>query len=148
MENNFRFIKDTTSYNWTKSLNKNKATFTIIMGLVIGFGGFFSFGFIKSWVPLIMIGLILNVILMFCVGGLLFHSTAIKNILDVPEDVITKRNMIILFSIDVSILTTLIGLILVGFLDNVFFKLLITVITPIILLLMLRVLFSIINTAE
>jgi len=145
MENNKQNIKNTTSYYWAQSLNKNRTGFIFIMGLVIGFGGFYSFGFIQSWVPLIMIGEILNAMLMFCVGGMLFHSKDIKIILSVPEDIITKRNLRALFAIDFSILTTLIALILFKVLDNVFFKLLITVIVPILLLLMQRVLFSIIK---
>ncbi|MCT4639652.1 MAG: hypothetical protein N4A72_18265 [Bacteroidales bacterium] len=136
-------IKDTLSYNWANSLVGTRTGFVIIMALCIGFGGFYSFNFIKNFVPLIMIGIVSNTIFMYCTMKIIANSKTLQEFLSLPDDIINKKNMNRILTADVSIIAVLNLLILSGILNNVFFKFLMVVILPVIQLIFLRVVFNI-----
>ncbi|GEM_PF-6239849 len=136
-------IKNTLSYNWANSLVGTRTGFIIIMSLCIGFGGFYSFNFIKGFVPLIMIGIVSNTIFMYCTMKIIVNSKSLQEFLSLPVNFVNKKSMNRILIADVSIIIVLNIFVLSGMLNNVFFKFLLVVLLPTIQLIFLRVVFNI-----
>ena len=121
---------------WTRNLVESPAAFSFNLLLLLSLGTLYSFKVIQSPVILLIFGIITPVIQTVCLYYM--SGISLQNIL--PSILQKKSGRILLALLDCSIITLLGFLIYHGILNFLFFRLLQTVILPVLYLVMLRAL--------
>ncbi len=121
---------------WTRNLVESPAAFSFNLLLLLSLGILYSFKVIQSPVILLIFGIITPVIQTVCLYYM--SGISLQNIL--PSILQKKSGRILLALLDCSIITLLGFLIYHGILNFLFFRLLQTVILPLLYLVMLRAL--------
>jgi len=121
---------------WTRNLVESPAAFSFNLLLLLSLGTLYSFKVIQSPVILLIFGFITPVIQTVCLYYM--SGISLQNIL--PSILQKKSGRILLALLDCSIITLLGFLIYRGILNFLFFRLLQTVILPVLYLVMLRAL--------
>lgn len=121
---------------WTRNLVESPAAFSFNLLLLLSLGILYSFKVIQSPVILLIFGIITPVIQTVCLYYM--SGISLQNIL--PSILQKKSGRILLALLDCSIITLLGFLIYRGILNFLFFRLLQTVILPVLYLVMLRAL--------
>ncbi|HBI81893.1 MAG TPA: hypothetical protein DDY04_08145 [Bacteroidales bacterium] len=121
---------------WTRNLVESPAAFSFNLLLLLSLGTLYSFKVIQSPVILLIFGIITPVIQTVCLYYM--SGISLQNIL--PSILQKKSGRILLALLDCSIITLLGFLIYRGILNFLFFRLLQTVILPVLYLVMLRAL--------
>jgi len=121
---------------WTRNLVENPAAFSFNLLLLLSLGTLYSFKVIQSPVILLIFGIITPVIQTVCLYYM--SGISLQNIL--PSILQKKSGRVLLALLDCSIITLLGFLIYSDILNFLFFRLLQTVILPVLYLVMLRAL--------